>query len=52
MTTREECQELDVEDSLAPLRNEFFLNWSEIYLDGNSLGPLSRAVSSRVNDAL
>jgi kynureninase len=52
VTTREECQALDVEDSLAPLRNEFLLNWSEIYLDGNSLGPLSRAVSSRVNDAL
>jgi kynureninase len=52
MTTREECQTLDLEDELAPLRNEFLLNYDEIYLDGNSLGPVSRAVSSRVNDVL
>jgi kynureninase len=52
MTTREECQTLDLEDELAPLRNEFLLNYDEIYLDGNSLGPVSRAVSSRVNDVM
>jgi kynureninase len=52
MTTREECQGLDIEDSLAPLRNEFLLNYDEIYLDGNSLGPLSRASSTRVYDVV
>jgi kynureninase len=52
MTTREECQGLDLEDSLAPLRNEFLLNYDEIYLDGNSLGPLSRSASMRVNEVL
>ena len=52
MTTREQCQGLDLEDSLAPLRNEFLLNYDEIYLDGNSLGPLSRGASTRVNDVL
>ena len=52
MTTREECQTLDLEDDLAPLRNEFLLNYDEIYLDGNSLGPVSRGVSSRVNDVV
>ncbi len=52
MTTREECQTLDLEDELAPLRNEFFLNYDEIYLDGNSLGPVSRGVSSRVNEVV
>jgi kynureninase len=52
MTTREECQTLDLEDELAPLRNEFLLNYDEIYLDGNSLGPVSRNVSSRVNDVM
>ncbi|MCU1363697.1 MAG: kynU, partial [Acidimicrobiaceae bacterium] len=52
MTTREECQTLDLEDELAPLRNEFLLNYDEIYLDGNSLGPVSRNVSSRVNDVV
>ena len=38
-------QTLDAEDELAPLRNEFLLNYDEIYLDGNSLGPVSRGVS-------
>jgi kynureninase len=52
MTTREECQGLDLDDSMAPLRNEFLLNYDEIYLDGNSLGPLSRAASMRVNEVL
>ncbi len=52
MTTREECQTLDLEDELAPLRNEFLLNYDEIYLDGNSLGPVSRGVSSRVNEVV
>jgi kynureninase len=52
MTTREQCQGLDLEDSLAPLRNEFLLNYDEIYLDGNSLGPLSRGASTRVNEVL
>jgi kynureninase len=52
MTTREECQTLDLEDELAPLRNEFLLNYDEIYLDGNSLGPVSRTVSTRVNEVL
>ena len=52
MTTRAACVALDAADSLAPLRDEFFLNDGEIYLDGNSLGPLSRAASTRVNDVL
>ncbi|MDV2685773.1 kynureninase [Alkalihalophilus lindianensis] len=34
--------ELDKKDSLAPFRNEFYLNNSNIYLDGNSLGLLSK----------
>ncbi len=52
MTTREECAILDAKDPLASLREEFFLNDGEIYLDGNSLGPVSRAVVRRVNEVV
>ncbi len=52
VTTRDDCVALDVTDVLAPLREEFTLNEHEIYLDGNSLGPVSRAVSKRVNEVI
>jgi kynureninase len=50
--TRDECQQLDDGDTLAPLRAEFSLNEGEIYLDGNSLGPVSKSVRRRVNEVL
>jgi kynureninase len=50
--TRKDCQRLDGLDVLAPLRDEFSLNDSEIYLDGNSLGPVSSAVRRRVNEVI
>ena len=37
-----EAAALDAADSLAPFRSEFFLPPGQIYLDGNSLGLLSR----------
>lgn len=52
VTTRDQCVALDEYDELAPLRTEFLLSDEEIYLDGNSLGPVSRAVLERVNDVL
>lgn len=52
MTTRAACAALDATDSLAPLREEFNLNEGEIYLDGNSLGPVSHSAVSRVNDVM
>ncbi len=52
LTTRDDCVALDANDVLAPLRGEFTLNEGEIYLDGNSLGPVSRAVLTRVNEVL
>ena len=52
MTTREYCQSLDESDVLAPLREEFTLNEGEIYLDGNSLGPVSSSVRQRVNEVV
>ncbi|NNN03880.1 MAG: kynureninase [Acidimicrobiaceae bacterium] len=52
MTTREECRALDEADVLAPFREDFILDDSLIYLDGNSLGPLSHSSQSRVRHAL
>ncbi len=43
---------MDDADELAPLRDEFTLNEGEIYLDGNSLGPVSTSVRRRVNEVL
>jgi kynureninase len=50
--TRDDCERLDDADALAPLRKEFSLNDGEIYLDGNSLGPVSASVRRRVNEVL
>ena len=50
--TRESCQLMDEADVLAPLRQEFTLNDAEIYLDGNSLGPVSTSVRRRVSEVI
>lgn len=52
MITRDDCLARDREDVLAPLRDEFILDDSLIYLDGNSLGPVSKAVQTRVSDTV
>jgi kynureninase len=52
VTTRDDCRRLDDADVLAPLRQSFSLNEGEIYLDGNSLGPVSASVRRRVNEVL
>jgi kynureninase len=52
LISREDCQTLDENDVLAPLRAEFTLNEGEIYLDGNSLGPVSSSVRRRVNEVI
>ena len=52
MTTREECLWLDERDPLAPLRAEFILDETQIYLDGNSLGPVTRATQRRVHEVI
>ena len=52
MILRDDCQILDDLDELASLRGEFRLQEGEIYLDGNSLGPVSEASSRRVNEVI
>ena len=51
-TTRESCAALDALDELAPRRADFALADGLIYLDGNSLGPLTRAARERVRATL
>jgi len=50
--TREECEALDAGDELAAIRDEFTLDDREIYLDGNSLGPVSSSVKARVDEVI
>jgi kynureninase len=50
--TRDDCEAFDARDVLRECRDEFFLNEGEIYLDGNSLGPLSRGAQRRVNEVV
>jgi kynureninase len=52
VTTRDDCVARDRADALAPLRELFTLNEAEIYLDGNSLGPVSSAVATRVREVI
>jgi kynureninase len=52
VTSRDDCAALDRDDALAPLREEFLLNEGEVYLDGNSLGPVSKSAIRRVNEVL
>ncbi len=45
---RQDLDELDRQDALAPLRASFHLPRGLVYLDGNSLGPLPRAARQRL----
>ena len=45
---RDEISSMDAADPLAHLREKFVLNADEIYLDGNSLGPLPKATPERL----
>ncbi len=52
MISRDECVARDAGDELAALRREFTLDAGILYLDGNSLGPVSEAVRVRVNETI
>ncbi|MDQ0255098.1 kynureninase [Evansella vedderi] len=50
MFTREYAKEMDKQDNLSKYRKEFYIKEGQIYLDGNSLGLLSkRAEASLLN---
>jgi kynureninase len=50
--TRQRCEELDETDPLAHVRERFFLDDDLVYLDGNSLGALPRAVPERLRHVI
>src|SRR5579859_1783461 len=50
--TRDEAAALDRADELAPFRHRFVLPEGVIYLDGNSLGPLSKQTPARIDQVL
>ncbi len=50
--SRRDCALLDTADPLAALRDHFVIPDGVIYLDGNSLGPLTHAVAERVRHTL
>jgi len=50
--TEAEVLALDAADPLAPLRDRFVLPQGVIYLDGNSLGPLTKAARERVTQTV
>ena len=50
--TRDDVLERDATDPLGSLRDQFILADDIIYLDGNSLGPLSKSVPERMNRAI
>jgi len=52
VTNRDDCLARDRADTLAPLRELFTLNEAEVYLDGNSLGPVSSRVGERVREVI
>ncbi|MFT7244154.1 MAG: kynureninase [Candidatus Azotimanducaceae bacterium] len=47
-----QAQKLDANDPLAKIRDQFVLDDEEVYLDGNSLGPLLTRVRERLHDTI
>ncbi len=52
IATRAYADSLDANDDLAPFRNRFHTRADQIYMDGNSLGLLSRDAEEMVHTAL
>ena len=52
MISRDDCVELDGRDELGALRAQFVLDDALIYLDGNSLGPVSASARRRVSETV
>jgi kynureninase len=52
MKTLIDCQQLDAQDRLRPLREHFSLPEGVIYLDGNSLGVLPKTAAARVAEVI
>lgn len=52
MTTLTDCQQLDAQDPLRSLRDQFSIPPGVIYLDGNSLGALPKTAAARIAEVV
>jgi hypothetical protein len=52
MSTKEYAKTVDQEDPLVSYREEFYLNPGMIYMDGNSLGLLSKRALEKFNEVI
>lgn len=52
MSTKEYAKTLDQEDPLVSYREKFYLNLGMIYMDGNSLGLLSKRALEKFNEVI
>jgi kynureninase len=52
LITRADLEALDRDDALRPFRDRFALPEGTIYLDGNSLGAMPKAVPARIRDVV
>ena len=52
MSMKEDAKTLDQVDPLVPYREEFYLNPGMIYMDGNSLGLLSKRAEKSLMKSL
>ena len=50
--SKEKAREFDKQDEFQQYRDEFFLQQEQIYMDGNSLGLMSKRAETKVNELM
>jgi len=52
MLTRKKAEELDQKDPIAHMRDRYYINAGELYMDGNSLGLMSKDARKHIDKSL